>query len=225
MRKRFSDEQYLYGKSVVSIRQNENKCYVETSDSTLHEFDRIIGADGVGSIVRSTLFHETSLQHANYIAWRGLIDDQAIVNNELFNSYAPCYMFSNGHLLMYRIPAPDYEHTGKMFLNWVMYEYNKKIPLYELLTDKEGVQRSISIPPGMLSESRVSHLHALANQVLPASLAEIIGQTSTPFIQAVFDYQAPRYVEGRICLLGDSGNTKRPHTASGLVTAIEGGLA
>lgn len=220
--KRFPSEHYLRGQNVNFIYQDNECCYVETNNSTLHKFDRIIAADGIGSIVRKTLFPETSLQYANYIAWRGLLDDQAIVNDDLFNLHCPFYMFSNGHLVMYKIPALDYEETGRMLLNWVLYEYNNgKISLI----DKNSTNRSTSIPPGMLANDQINYLHSLAHQVLPSSIANIICQTKEPFIQAIFDYQAPRYVVDRICLLGDAGDTKRPHTASGLVSALEGAIS
>lgn len=220
--KRFPSERYLRGNNVTSVYQNNQGCYVETNDSSVYEFDRIVAADGIGSIVRKTLFPENSLQYANYIAWRGLIDEETIVNDELFNMHGPCFMFSNGHLLMYRIPAADYTTTGRLLLNWVMYECTDD---RNILKDKEGNHRSISIPPGMLSHGQIQHLHSLANQVLPAQIANIICQTKEPFIQAVFDYQAPNYVVKRVCLLGDAGDTKRPHTASGLVSALEGAIS
>lgn len=216
--KRFPEEYYLIGQNVNSVRQDKEGCYIETNHSTVHHFDRIIAADGINSIVRKTLFPETSLQYANYIAWRGLLDDPSIVDNDFFNLHCPFYMFSNGHLVIYKIPAADYEKTGRMLLNWVLYEYNNdKVSL----VDKNGSNRRTSIPPGMLENTHINHLHSLAYKVLPSSIAKIVCQTKEPFIQAIFDYQAPNYMVDKICLLGDAGHTKRPHTASGLVSALE----
>lgn len=223
--KRFPKSQCLYGKKVFAVTQDKKQCYVETNDSSVYEFDRVIGADGIGSVVRNMIFPDVKPHYADYIAWRGLIDDPVIVNHEMFDETVPFYMFENGHLLMYKIPGEDYANTSNMILNWVMYEYCKNKPLSEFLIDKEGVQHNVSVSSGMLREENITHLHQFAQQKLPLSVAKLICETKNPFIQAVFDYLAPDYVKERICLLGDAANTLRPHSASGLATALKGAMS
>lgn len=224
LRKRFPDERYHCDQEVIRIEQDGGGCIVRTNNK-VYEFDRVIAADGVGSFVRKAIFPKISPEYTDYIAWRGIIDDADIVKNNFFSKTPVMCVFPNGHLVLYQIPAEDYLTSGKTVLNWVMYEYRKGSSIKTLLTDKEGIQHAFSLPPGKLSEKQISHLQILAWKVLPGPLASIICQTKKPFMQAIFDFQAPTFVKDRICLLGDAATGLRPHTASGLVRALEGSIS
>jgi 2,6-dihydroxypyridine 3-monooxygenase len=44
-----------------------------------------------------------------------------------------------------------------------------------------------------------------------------------PFVQAVFDIDVPRMMNGRACLVGDAAFAVRPHAAAGTAKAAEDG--
>jgi 2-polyprenyl-6-methoxyphenol hydroxylase-like FAD-dependent oxidoreductase len=46
-----------------------------------------------------------------------------------------------------------------------------------------------------------------------------------PFVQAIFDYETPAMVAGRLALLGDRAFVVRPHTAMGVAKAARDALA
>lgn len=234
LRKRVADEDYKTDHTVSAILEPHtgeySKCYITTHSSTdplktdQHEFDRIIAADGVRSLVRSHLFPNMKATYANYIAWRGIISDQTIVNDPLFNGDAPMFMFPYGHILFYKIPAHDYNLSKKMVLNWVMYEYDKDFSIDDAFIDKHGRLSHQSISHKNLRADHIKHLAEFAHAALPAPIAKIICQTPAPFIQLVLDYQAPSFVKGRVCLLGDAA-TILPHAASGALRALSGAIS
>ncbi len=64
-----------------------------------------------------------------------------------------------------------------------------------------------------------------AERELPALLADVIRRERAPFLQGIFDYEAPAMVRGRVLLLGDSAFVVRPHTAMGVAKAAGDAMA
>jgi salicylate hydroxylase len=60
-------------KRCKSIEQNENRVKIEFTDGTTAEESVLIGADGIHSCVRQTLFGADTPKFTGCIAWRGLI--------------------------------------------------------------------------------------------------------------------------------------------------------
>jgi 2,6-dihydroxypyridine 3-monooxygenase len=86
------------------------------------------------------------------------------------------------------------------------------------MTDRDGVHRDMSLPPGAVRERFVRQLRGDA-QHLPAPLAEVVVRTPEPFIQPIVDVEVPRMAFGRVCLLGDAAFVARPHAAAGTAKA------
>lgn len=224
LRKRFPDSHYLTGKSVQTVRQNEAGCVVETSDSSRYHFDNVIAADGIHSLVRRTIFPEVTLQYADYIMWRGVIEAEAVAYEHQFQAKVPFYVFSHGHLLGYKIPAVASDRKNKGLINWGLYGCSSKTFFENVMPQVEG-SPCISIPFEKLQDTHLENLHTFAREVLPSPIAQMICDTKQPFIQVIYDCCVPQYVIGRVCFLGDAGTVKRPHIASGLVSALEGAMS
>jgi len=56
--------------TVKAIEQSDTRVSVQLSDGTMHEYDVVIGADGIRSVVRWLTFGETPLQYSGYTCWR-----------------------------------------------------------------------------------------------------------------------------------------------------------
>ncbi len=56
--------------TVKAIEQKGDCVMAQLSDGTLHEFDAVIGADGIRSVVRWFTFGETYLDYSGYTCWR-----------------------------------------------------------------------------------------------------------------------------------------------------------
>lgn len=222
LRKRISPEIYHTKTEISHIRpMNDSGYYIETTDGKTYEADLIIAADGSDSITRNCLLPESIPEYTGYIAWRGMLDEQIFGHQSILDKHAPYYVFPNGHLLLYRIPAPGFQHTGKTLVNWIMYENRQGQPLNEFLIDNKGTQHKKSLPAGTLPRDHIEYLHKLSAQVLPTDIMNLIIQTQQPFIQAIFDFQLPEYSNNNIIFIGDAASTLRPHTASGVLKALQ----
>lgn len=149
-------------------------------------------------------------EYSGYVAWRGTLEFEKIKNNTLFNDQGLYYCYNKGHLLTY----PVYHHqTNK--LNWVFYE---KIAIADL----EGLGPTSLID---FSAKAKEHLHQLALNQLPKVAAQIILDTSSPFMQKIVDVCVNRLVVPGALLLGDASAVLRPHVGNGASLAIQDALS
>ena len=58
--------------AVTEVRTTEQRASVVLESGQRHDFDLVIGADGIGSRIRSTLFDDPGVRYAGYTAWRGV---------------------------------------------------------------------------------------------------------------------------------------------------------
>lgn len=56
--------------TVKAIDQNDARVSVQLSDGTMHEYDAVIGTDGIRSVVRWLTFGEMPLRYSGYTCWR-----------------------------------------------------------------------------------------------------------------------------------------------------------
>jgi 2-polyprenyl-6-methoxyphenol hydroxylase-like FAD-dependent oxidoreductase len=224
LRKRISPEFYYTNTEVCRIEPMSDGYHLETTTGVTYQADLVIAADGVDSIARTFLLPDVFPEYSGYVAWRGILDEQILAQQAIFDEHVPYYVFPNGHLLLYRIPARDFQQTGHTLLNWVMYENRHELPLNDFLIDNQGKQHTRSLPAGSLTERHIQYLRELSEHVLATDIGNIIVQTQQPFIQAVFDFQLPSYLSKHIIFVGDAAATLRPHTASGVFKALTNGL-
>lgn len=224
LRKRINPEDFHTKIEIKSVKDIKDGCLVKTLSGDEYQSDLVIAADGVDSVIRSCINPNVSPEYAGYVAWRGVINDTSIIERSIFKEEVPYYVFSNGHILLYKIPSLNYQYTGETLLNWVMYENNKDLPLKKLMIDNQGKSHTRSLPVGFLTKEHIQHLHELSRKVLPKYISDIVIRTPQPFLQAVFDFQIPTYVSNKIIFVGDAASTLRPHTASGVFKALRNGL-
>ena len=224
LRNRIDPQCYHTQTTVTGIESADNHYHIQTASGKVYPADLIIAADGVDSNTRAGLLPNVHPIYAGYIAWRGLLDEPSLVNHAIFEDHTPYYVFPNGHLLLYRVPGPDYQRTGQIILSWTFYENRQGLPLNELLIDNEGKQHTRSLPAGSLSAQHIQYLHDVAKQVLPPSVLQYIIQTPQPFINAIFDCYTPSYDHTHLIFVGDAATTLRPHSGSGVFRALANGL-
>jgi 2,6-dihydroxypyridine 3-monooxygenase len=129
-----------------------------------------------------------------------------------------------GHILVYPIPGADGSiEAGRRLVNLVWYRNVPEEELPEFLTDRDGMRREVSLPPGLVRDEQVDGLRRFATEHLAPPIAEVVCSAAEPFVQAVFDIEVPRMVSGRACLVGDAAFAVRPHAAAGTAKAAEDG--
>jgi 2,6-dihydroxypyridine 3-monooxygenase len=87
--------------------------------------------------------------------------------------------------------------------------------LDRLMTGRDGIRRSVSLPPGAATDEAVTGMRRTAAEVFAPPIAEVVTSAGEPFVQAVYDIDVPRMAQGRVCLIGDAAFAVRPHAAAG----------
>jgi len=223
----FPSKSYHYNYELKSVSQ-KNKIVQATFSNGITLFaDFLIGADGYNSIVREHLFPGISPTYAGYVAYRGLIPEAELDEEEVafFSDKFTLYPYANSHLLAYMVPGNNGElGKGERQLNWVWYINKNTKEFKRVMTDKNGMLRDFSVPATFLSKESIADLQVRAKIELPAILSKRVLQTANPFVQAIVDMAVPQMYKGRIAILGDAASLVRPHTASGTAKAYQDGV-
>ena len=221
---------YILGRSVRSVTQEEGRASLLFDDGRQETADLIIGADGVGSVVREAVLGWPSPSiYAGYVAWRGLFPEQALppASAEVLLDRFAFYNMPRSHILGYLVAGPNGEVSpGTRRYNWVWYRPAPGVEaLSRVLTDSKSHIHRYSLSPGKLSAQRLQILLADAEAQLPPPFAAAVAAATEPFLQAIFDFETPRMANGCVGLLGDAAFVVRPHTAMGVAKAAGDALA
>lgn len=71
----FPDDAYHHGQQCIGVSSVDGRCVAEFASGVHAEGDFIVGADGVGSVIRSHLFPDSNPAYAGYVAWRGVFPE------------------------------------------------------------------------------------------------------------------------------------------------------
>ncbi|MEO1017380.1 MAG: FAD binding domain-containing protein [Pseudomonadota bacterium] len=229
MKGTFGDEHYHQGKTLVDIRQDPSARAVTAifEDGSAATGDLLVGADGGNSTVRQLLWPDRDPTYAGYIAWRGLIDEDAmppLARQELHGDFG--FANHNGsHILGYLVPGEGNDtREGHRIYNWVWYRVVDTSQLRDIMTDTDGRQRGFAMPEGKLAAKWRDHLEREAQELLPPAFREVVQATRHPFAQAIRDLTSERMVKDRAILLGDAAFIPRPHTAASTSKAAANAL-
>lgn len=215
----------------------EMKNFSQTPDSVSLNFvnghsvesQLLVAADGIGSMARNTLIPTSKSIYAGYVAWRGMVRESTLPASvcQQLSDAITYFVYPHSHILVYPIPDHDGRVTeGDRLINFVWYcNYEVGQELTTLLTDNNGLLREVSVPLGLVTESNVASMKAMAQANLPTVLSDIVQATAEPFVQVIYDVEIDRMAFGRICLLGDAAMVVRPHAAAGTAKAAADGWA
>lgn len=182
----------------------------------------VVGADGVGSTVRSLLNIPGAAAYSGYVAFRGLEPEAALPPHlvDLLAERFTMYAVPGLQLLCYLVPGSGGELApGSRRVNWVWYVNTPEANLPWLLTGDSGRRFDHFVPPGELTADVIGALQALAHDQLPPQFAELVAHSAV-FMQPVFDMPPASMAADHAVLVGDAAGTVRPHTASGTSKAF-----
>lgn len=223
----FNSERYRLDHEMTDWSPMEGGVRVDFAHGASIDADLLICADGVGSRSRTKLQPEATAAYAGYVAWRGMIHERDLPSAlaQKLTEAITYHVLANSHILVYPIPGPDGSvAAGDRLINVVWYRnYPEGLDLDDLLTDKDGVLRQISVPPGKMSTHHVEEARAFAQARLPKDIAQVFLSIEAPFVQVIYDITVERMAFGRVCLLGDAAFVARPHAAAGTAKAAEDG--
>jgi 2-polyprenyl-6-methoxyphenol hydroxylase-like FAD-dependent oxidoreductase len=224
----FPDEQYHTGRQTTGIERDRKAATIHFNDGEVRHTDLAVIAEGGQSQTRDELLPDVEPTYAGYIAWRGVIPEDAApasVRNQFEDTFT-FYHGSDDLILGYFIPGPNGEtETGERRLNWVWYDDLRDCDERErLMAGEDGDHHEFAVPPGKLSPVVEDELRTTATDRLPAVFTDLVRTTDDPFAQTIYDLTVPEMVFGRVCLVGDCAFVARPHTAAGTAKATTDGI-
>lgn len=225
----FPAEHYHRGMKLVDLTQNEQRVTAIFEDGSSVEGDLLIGADGAGSTVRSLLLPGVGPSYSGYVVWRGLVDESRLpefAKAQIFEDFV-FQQDPESLMLEYMVPGLNGSVTpGERRFNWLWYLKAAQGPqLDTVLTDRDGLRRSHSIPPGALAAEQEAYIRDRGEQLANPAFRELIRQTEDIFVQAILDFKVTQMVFGRVLLTGDAAFVPRPHTAGSTARAAANALS
>jgi hypothetical protein len=81
------------------------------------------------------------------------------------------------------------------------------------MTDRNGVERPLSVPQGMVDGDIVKKQKNI-EEILPDRFQDLLFATEEPFVQAIYDLSVSRMAFDQVCLIGYASFVVMPHTAA-----------
>jgi len=225
----FPEDHYHRGAQLIDLQQRDQRVIAQFADGREAEGDLLIGADGAGSTVRHLLLPGMKPSYSGYVVWRGLIEEQQLPEcaARLLRENFVFQQDPESLMLDYMVPGLNGSVAEQeRRYNWLWYlKAAKGAQLDAVLTDRDGVRRSHSVPPGSLASTQDAWLREMARQHLNPAFRKLVEQTDDIFVQAIQDFKVPRMVFDRVLLTGDAAFVPRPHTAGSTAKAAANALA
>jgi 2-polyprenyl-6-methoxyphenol hydroxylase-like FAD-dependent oxidoreductase len=225
LRDAFPLEHYHRGVGLKKFTQTGAGVVAHLGDGRALDADVLVGADGLRSTVRQQCLPDVAPLYAGYVAWRALLPESAIppaIHRELFMLMTFC-LPPGEQCLGYPVAGPDNElRAGQRRYNVVWYRpADEAAELPQLLTDKNGVTHSISIPPPLIRAGPIAAMRAAAERLLAPQFRDIVRLIDEPILQPIYDLASPRLAFGRVAIIGDAAFVARPHVAAGVSKASD----
>ncbi len=219
----FDRSRYRLGCEMRSLEIDDEGATLRFASGETVRAPLVVCADGVGSTARRLLLPDALVAYSGYVAWRGMAPESELTTHTraALDDAITYHVTANSHVLVYPIPSRDGSVApGERLVNVVWYRnYARGGDLEDLLTDRHGERREVSVPPGALRDVHTAEARAVAAARLPAPIAEVVGRIEHLFVQVVLDLEVPRMAFGRACLVGDAAFVCRPHAAAGTAKA------
>ena len=216
---------YRFGRTVIDfkVEGDKVKVFYDSADGGQGCVvgDMLVGADGPSSQIRKILCPETERKYAGYCVVRGTVPEIE-ASEEAKKAFIERFTFFHApgtQNLTYTIPGADGTvEPGKRLLNFVWYTNfpEGEQELEEIMTDKNGKRRRITVPPGMMRPEAWAMVKKRGRDRLPPQMSEMVEKTKQPFVQCITDVITPtnNFHGGKVVLIGDALAGFRPHTVA-----------
>jgi 2-polyprenyl-6-methoxyphenol hydroxylase-like FAD-dependent oxidoreductase len=222
-------DRYHRGRGLKGFEQRGDGVVAHFVDEAPLRADVLIGADGLRSTVRQQCLPDILPLYAGYVAWRALLPERVIppgVHREIFMAMTFC-LPPGEQCVGYPVVGTNNElREGQRRYNVVWYrpaEEQSELP--QLLTDRDGVSHSISIPPPLIRSEHISAMRAAAERLLAPQFRAIVRLIDEPILQPIYDLESPHLAFERVAIIGDAAFVARPHVAAGVSKAADDAAA
>jgi salicylate hydroxylase len=191
----------LLGKTAVSARNDGSGAKVIYQDGTLISASMVVGADGVRSRVRDSLFKTTPARFTGHVAWRAIVPTSDMAKEAVA---APPGLFLGPGRMFMRYPirggsAWNYAAFARQ-TGWTTDSWTARAKLSDPLAVFEG-------------------WHDVVTETLRASPPDRVYKWAL-YARDPLD----TWVEGRVTLLGDAAHAMLPFLGQGAAMSVEDGL-
>ena len=182
---------------VTAVMQSPDRAVLTFADGQKAESDIVIGADGIRSPVRDSLFGPDAPRFTGHIVWRGLVPSSAL-QKDLIEPDMTAWFGPKGTVVHY------YMRRGEL-VNWIAhFESDWRDESWRVESDWREA--------------------AAAYSGWHPTLATLFSHTERCYKWALYDREPlARWSQGRVTLLGDSAHPMLPYLAQGAAQAIEDG--
>jgi salicylate hydroxylase len=182
---------------VTSVTPTPDRALLTFADGNKAESDIVIGADGIRSAVRESLFGPDAPRFTGHIVWRGLVPSSAL-QKDLIEPDMTAWFGPKGTVVHY------YVRRGEL-VNWIAhFESDWRDESWRVESDwREAAAAYAGWHP---------------------TLATLFSHTERCYKWALYDREPlTHWSQGRVTLLGDSAHPMLPYLAQGAAQAIEDG--
>lgn len=223
LRRQLPDTSYHAGRDFLRYEESADGITAVFADGSRETADALIGADGFRSVVRAQLLPGSNPVYAGYVAWRGLIDEDALTpatRDAIFLKFM-FHLPPGEQVIGYPVAGPGNNITpGHRNWNVLWYRPTSESELRRFFTDDNGTYHPLGIPPPLISKQVIAELKAAAS-TLPPQFREAYACVRQPLLQPIYDLDPPRMAMGRVALVGDAAFVARPHLGGGVVKAAQ----
>lgn len=200
LRRQLPDSVFRLGMRCVGVDTGDAGARARFADGTVVDADLVVGADGIRSAVRDSLFGQQAPRFTGSICWRGLVPLDVFPAG-LISTDLTLYMGPHSHVIHFMV-------RGGTFINFVAHIESDKWKGDSWT--QEGDRSEI--------------METFAGWHPP--LLKLLGSSERYYKWALYDREPlDRWTKGRTTLLGDSAHAMLPHIGQGACMAIEDGYA
>jgi 2-polyprenyl-6-methoxyphenol hydroxylase-like FAD-dependent oxidoreductase len=186
------------GTRCVGVEAHDHGAVAHFANGEDVEADIVVGADGIHSVTRASLFGDGSPRFTGCLCWRGLVP-VAAVPKTISTTDGTAWWGPHGHIVHYPV-------RGGELLNFVAH-YDS-----EAWTEESWTREC--------DRSELMQTYARWNE----ALLQLIACSERYYKWALYDREPlERWSKGRVTLLGDSAHAMLPYLAQGACMAIEDG--
>jgi 2-polyprenyl-6-methoxyphenol hydroxylase-like FAD-dependent oxidoreductase len=195
LKEHVGDIEYLFGDSITRISQNENSIHVEFEKNKAREFDLVIGADGLHSVVRKLVFKN----EPDFVKELGI--------------YVSVYSLPN----YLHLDRWELEYFGEQ--RWInVYSLHK-----DLQASFAFAAKPLQFDPQNREEQEELLRKAFKNVGWEAPrLLAFINDSPDFYFDYAAQIKMPHWSEGRVSLVGDAAYAPSPVSGQGTSVAIVG---
>jgi salicylate hydroxylase len=183
----------------TGVRTSEKGATLEFANGSQVESDVVIGADGIHSVVRESMFGRQAPRFTGVVCWRGVVPTDSlppdVITRDMTAWFGP------------RSTIVTYYVRGGRLINWAAFiEQDWRQESWKIEGDRNEVL------------STYADWHPSINQ--------FVSKTDRLYKWAVFDREPlPQWTKGCVTLMGDAAHPMLPYLGQGACMAVEDAYA